>query len=117
MIKNNSTPPAPPLNKSIKSVLAEPLFDEFWGVYPLKVGKGAARKAYRHALDRGGDAEILAGAKRYAASKPDPKFTAHASTWLNADRWLDETKPVHFRIPAPKTWAEIKAERENMDSG
>jgi hypothetical protein len=87
---NNSTPPSPTQNKSIKPRLDEPLFDEFWGVYPLKVGKGAARKAYRHALTRASSAEILAGAKRYAASKPEPKFTAHPTTWLNADRWLDE---------------------------
>jgi hypothetical protein len=87
---NNSTPLSPPQNKSVKSQPAEPLFDEFWGVYPLKVGKGAARKAYRNALSRASSDEILAGAKRYAASKPDPKFTAHPTTWLNADRWLDE---------------------------
>jgi hypothetical protein len=90
MINNSSTPPSPTQNKSIKTRLEEPLFDEFWGVYPLKVGKGAARKAYRHALTRASSAEILAGAKRYAASKPEPKFTAHPTTWLNADRWLDE---------------------------
>jgi hypothetical protein len=97
---NNSTPLSPPQNKSIKSALAEPLFDEFWGVYPLKVGKGAARKAYRHALTRASHAEILAGAKRYAATKPEPKFTAHASTWLNADRWLDETNVIAYQRPA-----------------
>lgn len=76
------------------AALAEPLFEEFWGAYPRKVGKGAARKAYRHALVRASHVEILVGAKRYASSKPDPKFTKHASTWLNADCWLDEeTKP------------------------
>lgn len=66
---------------------AEPLFEQFWEVYPRKVGKGAARKAYRHALKRASHAEILAGAKRY---KPDPQFTRHPTTWLNADCWLDE---------------------------
>jgi hypothetical protein len=65
-------------------------FEDFWGVYPRKVGKGAARKAYRNALKRASEAEILAGAKVYAASKPEPQYTAHATTWLNADRWLDE---------------------------
>jgi hypothetical protein len=86
---NNSTPPLP-TPKPIKSTLDEPLFEDFWGVYPRKIGKGAARKAYRNALKRASEAEILAGAKAYAASKPDPKYTAHATTWLNADRWLDE---------------------------
>jgi hypothetical protein len=113
---NNSTPLSPPPIKPAKTPLDEPLFEEFWGVYPLKVGKGAARKAFRHALTRGSSAEILAGAKRYAASRPEPKFTAHASTWLNADRWLDEHKVVEFRNPAQRTWAEIKADKERQQS-
>jgi hypothetical protein len=86
---NNSTPLIP-TPKTIKSTTDEPLFEGFWAAYPKKVGKGAALKAYRHALKRASHAEILAGAKAYAASKPDPQYTAHASTWLNADRWLDE---------------------------
>jgi hypothetical protein len=85
-------------NKPLEGVQGKPLsrtnldapFEDFWGVYPRKVGKGAARKAYRNALKRASEAEILAGARAYAASKPDPKYTAHATTWLNADRWLDE---------------------------
>jgi hypothetical protein len=90
---NNSTPsPTPDLAKakSIKPLPDEPLFEGFWEVYPRKVGKGAARKAYRNALKRASHVEILVGAKSYAASKPDPKYTPHAATWLNADRWLDE---------------------------
>jgi hypothetical protein len=106
----NSTPSIPSQNISIKSaklLSEEPLFEGFWAVYPRKVGKGAARKAYRHALSRASHLEILAGAKAYAASKPDPQYTAHASTWLNADRWLDEPdrKPsanvVGFRKELP----------------
>lgn len=91
------TPPHPPRgninNKKItppKPPLAEPLFDEFWEVYPLKVGKGAARKAFRHANARASAADIIAGARAYAAKKTEPKFTKHPSTWLNADCWLDE---------------------------
>src|SRR3990167_6008420 len=52
-------------------------FDEFWAVYPRKIGKGAARKAYGNALKRATAVEILTGAKRYAATKPDPQFTKH----------------------------------------
>jgi hypothetical protein len=102
---NNSTPPIPSPNISIKPN-EEPLFEGFWLVYPRKVGKGAARKAYRHALKRASHAEILAGAKAYAASKPDSQFTAHASTWLNADRWLDE--------PERKTQANVVGFRKEF---
>jgi hypothetical protein len=110
---NNSTPLSPSPDISIKPRSEEPFFLTFWGVYPRKVGKGAARKAYRNALKRASFDEILAGAKRYAASSPDPEYTKHPSTWLNADCWLDEGKVIEFRTSAPqRTYAEIKAERE-----
>jgi hypothetical protein len=113
MINKNSTPPSPSPDISIKSRHDEPLFLAFWGVYPRKVGKGAARKAYRNALRRASPEEILAGVRRYAASSPDPEYTKHPSTWLNADCWLDEGKVIEFRTSAPqRTYAEIKAERE-----
>jgi hypothetical protein len=73
--------------KAPKKVCNENLFLEFWEVYPRKVARGDALKAYLKALSRASHAEILAGVKRY---KPDPKFTKHPATWLNADCWLDE---------------------------
>ena len=80
------------------------LFDEFWKIYPLKVGKGAALKAFSKAV-RTTEAEIIIkGATRY---KLDPNrsqaYTAHASTWLNAQRWLDEALP-----PRNLSFAEIQ---------
>jgi hypothetical protein len=116
MIINNSTPSSPPLKPSVsfhQSPSESLFFEEFWKVYPRRVGVGAARKAYRNALKRGTAEEILAGAKRYAASNPELEFTKHPSTWLNADCWLDEGKVIDFRTSAPqRTYAEIKAERE-----
>jgi hypothetical protein len=110
---NNSTPLSSSSNISVKPRPEEPFFLTFWEIYPRKVGKGAARKAYRNALRRAVPEEILAGARRYAASSPDPEFTKHPSTWLNADCWLDEGKVIEFRTSAPqRTYAEIKAERE-----
>jgi hypothetical protein len=90
---NNSTPsPSPDLAnaKSVKTPFPESLFEEFWSVYPRKVGKGEAKKAFRNALKRATAEEIIAGAKRYAASKPEPEYTKHPGPWLNADRWADE---------------------------
>jgi hypothetical protein len=86
------TTPSPDLAKakSVKSPFPESLFEEFWSVYPRRVGKGEAKKAFRNALKRATAEEIIAGAKRYAASKPDPAYTKHPGPWLNADRWADE---------------------------
>jgi uncharacterized protein YdaU (DUF1376 family) len=87
-----------------KDINKKELFVDFWNVYPLKVGKGAAQKAFDKAI-RTTDAEvIIRGALRY---KSDPNrvqaYTAHASTWLNAQRWLDEPLP-----PRNLSSAEIK---------
>lgn len=64
-------------------------FAEFWSAYPRKEAKRAAVKAYRAALKRATAEDILKGAKRYAATRPEPRFTAMGATWLNADRWED----------------------------
>lgn len=80
-------------------------FDRFWAAYPAKVAKGAARKAWPKALKAAGDAErIIAGAERYAVDpNREPGFTAHPSTWLNAERWDDDPLPPK---PSTNRWPE-----------
>jgi hypothetical protein len=69
-------------------------FDEFWTIYPRKVGKKAAQKAWIKAIrDEPDIMAIIAAARRYAADPrraADPEFTAHPATWLNAGRYDDE---------------------------
>ena len=69
-------------------------FDSFWNVYPIKVGKATAMKSWVKAIKRGTSEIIIEGARRYAEDpNRDPAFTAHPSTWLNGDRWLDSPLP------------------------
>jgi hypothetical protein len=92
---NNSTPsPTSDLAKakSVKHPSECSFFKEFWEVFPRKIGKGAARKAFRNALNRASGEEIVAGAKRYRPK--DLEFCKHPATWLNADCWLDEPDRV-----------------------
>jgi hypothetical protein len=72
-------------------------FDRFWAIYPRRVAKGAARKAFAAAIKRADVATIIDGARRYASERSgqDQKYTAHPATWLNADRWTDEPAPVN----------------------
>jgi hypothetical protein len=69
-------------------------FDEFWSVYPRKVGKQDALKVYARCLKKATAEQILEGAKRYAN---DPnrleQYTAHPATWLNRGGWEDELLP------------------------
>lgn len=71
------------------------LFDEFWAAYPRKTDKGNAKKAWVKAVKKKPAEQIIAAAAAYAATKPEPKFTAHPTTWLNGERWDDE----HARAP------------------
>lgn len=66
-------------------------FDEFWSVYPRKVAKVAAMKAFNKALKMASPAVILEGAKAYARQRAgeDANYTKHPSTWLNGGCWGD----------------------------
>ncbi len=75
-------------------------FDEFWAVYPKKVGKPSAKKNFDRAVKAGADpGEIIAGANRYAVSVAGKEsgFIKHPQGWLTDGRWSDEvsTQPVH----------------------
>lgn len=65
-------------------------FDAFWQSYPRKVAKLAAIKAYAKARVIATADEILAGVEAYKRHKPDYCDYAHAASWLNAGRWMDE---------------------------
>lgn len=67
-------------------------FDEFWSLYPRKVGKGQARKAWSGALRKASAGEIILGVRRAAEAfcANDPRYIPHPATWLNGERWLDE---------------------------
>ena len=65
-------------------------FADFWSNYPRKIGKGAALKAYKKALTKTDAETILKAVKGYPWSS-EREFIPHASTWLNAERWTDDT--------------------------
>jgi DNA-binding transcriptional ArsR family regulator len=71
-------------------------FDQFWTLYPLRVGKAAAKVKFVGALKRGISLEVLlAGVTRYRDDpNRDPAYTAHPATWLHQGRWDDEPLPA-----------------------
>jgi len=111
-----------PMNLPIEPSKETP-FDLFWKVYPLKVGKAAAKKVFDKAMSCGIDEQsIIEGAQRYAKDpNRHPSYTAHPSTWLNAGRWADDPLPQREVSPDEKkaleaTAARLKAERDRADS-
>lgn len=87
--------PIPIPNKDIK--IANPSdseFNLFWAIYPRKEAKGAARTAFLKACKKVSVEVIIEGAKRFANDpNRQAEFTAHASTWLNQERWSDTPLP------------------------
>ena len=70
------------------------LFIHFWLLYPRKVGKGDAEKAFMAAIKETPPDAILAGIRRYAdqvrQDGTQPKYVKYPAGWLRARRWLDE---------------------------
>ena len=70
-------------------------FNLFWAIYPRKEAKGAARTAFIKACRKVSFDVIIEGAKRFAQDpNRQDEFTAHASTWLNQERWSDAPLPT-----------------------
>jgi len=86
-------------------------FNEFWDVYPRKMGKGEARGAFQKAVTRFGLDTVMEGVRRLAADPnlPAAQFVPRASTWLNQERWGDDPYPVPDvrGLPGVKPAAEL----------
>lgn len=79
-------------------------FEAFWILYPRKVGKVPALKAWKKLKpDQELKAEILKAVALHRRSedwtKDGGQFIPHPATWINQQRWQDELK-VAARAPA-----------------
>lgn len=89
-------------------------FEDFWNVYPKKVDKRSALKAWERATRRAGPGAIEAGAEAY---RDDPnredQFTKNPATWLNADAWGNDPLPAKQTQP----WANKATQRQQEQLG
>lgn len=75
-------------------------FDAFWAVYPRKIAKGDARRAWMKLRpDERLRATILGALSRQVScddwSRDDGQYIPYPATWLNGARWEDEaTEPM-----------------------
>ncbi len=78
-------------------------FEGFWSVYPRKVGKQQALKAWLHLSSEERQLAVTAVVKLAAEWKDRPPeerhFCPHAATWINGKRWQDEPEPVKAAEP------------------
>jgi len=90
--KPNTMPNVSPQDQDQDQSNESESFNQFWNLYPRKVGKDAARRAFTSAIKRAPLNDVLRGVARYAKARrgQEPRYTAHAATWLNGGRWADE---------------------------
>ena len=87
-INSSPTPPPQPFLFGAGDGAGDPFEDQFWPIYPNKVGKADARKKFAIALRKVGLGVMLDALRRYAA-KTDDRPWLNPSTWLHQERWAD----------------------------
>jgi hypothetical protein len=78
--------------------LTEKRFEEFWKIYPLKIGKQAALRAFKKIKPTADlHSKILSAIEKAKKSdrwqRENGQFIPHPTTWLNQGRWDDEIEP------------------------
>lgn len=92
--KRRDTPPIPRKRGTVHEF--PPGFDRVWSVYPRKVGKDAAAKAFAKRKPDAALVETMVKAIEAQRSsrewqKDGGQFIPHLATWLNGGRWMDDT--------------------------
>lgn len=83
--------PKPKIFTNVNNVREEKNnFDDWYEIYPHKVGKVSAQKAYKIAIEIATQTELVDGVKKYIQLKPPDRKWCNPATWLNQQRWLDQ---------------------------
>jgi len=74
-------------------------FDEFWNLYPKRIAKADALKAWNKAIKRKTADELIGLTKAYSESKlPDITYIPYPASWLNKELYesveVQEKKPL-----------------------
>jgi len=83
------------------------MFDEFWSLYPRKIAKAAARKAW---AKLSAEQQLMAAkainthCEYWKAKETELEFIPHASSWLNGERYEDEIVIEPRREKSDKKW-------------
>jgi hypothetical protein len=98
--KNTITKEQQPIKNKQENISSDS-FDKFWNLYPKKVAKADALKAWNKALKRKTADELLKLTKVYSEGKlPDITYIPYPASWLNKE--LYESVEVAEAKPLPK---------------
>jgi len=92
--RENTKAPSEPLSAGqLALVPPHDPFDDFWKVYPKKVGKKDAQRAWIKAIRSADPARIIEVASRYPWN-PERRYIKDPATWLNKGCWEDDLDAV-----------------------
>jgi len=93
------------LNRTLKETLtkqADESFETFWNLYPKKVAKADALKAWKQVLKKKTADEMIGITKAYSESKlPDMTYIPYPASWLNKGLYeaVENEKPKQASKP------------------
>ena len=83
------------------------MFDEFWSLYPRKIAKAVARKAWQRLTP---EQQLMAAkaidthCQYWSAKETELEFIPHPATWINQERWEDELVIEPKKVKESKEW-------------
>jgi hypothetical protein len=83
------------------------MFDEFWSLYPRKIAKATARKAWQRLT---AEQQLMAAkainahCEYWKTKETELEFIPHPATWLNQERWEDELVIEPKKQKESKEW-------------
>jgi hypothetical protein len=83
------------------------MFDEFWSLYPRKIAKATARKAW---AKLSAEQQLMAAkaidthCQYWSAKETELEYIPHPATWLNNERWEDELVIEPKKVKESKEW-------------
>jgi len=83
------------------------MFDEFWSLYPRKIAKTTARKAW---CKLSAEQQLMAAkaidthCQYWSAKETELEYIPHPATWLNQERWEDEFVIEPKKVKESKEW-------------
>lgn len=91
-------------------------FDDFWSLYPRRVAKKDARRAWDRISPRL-HPSILTALFEWARiwnARGEPEFIPHPATWLNGERWEDDFPPGHRPYSPPTAAQQIQEKQQEQ---
>jgi hypothetical protein len=87
-------------------------FEQFYKIYPRKMQRGDARKAFTKVLESARFEDVLEGVIGFAndPNLPPNRFVPYPATWLRAESWLDG--PLPFDDRRQKEQEELENQRK-----